>query len=159
MRNDKRLQFAVASLGMVAIIAASPWAAAASGKLMHMTMHMTMQMGEGMPAMPPRSMEREVCMPTGKFDPQAMQRATSRGSHGMCHVEHLARRGDHLSYDMVCQASAMVANSHAEVQLQGEDAYTGKVHSTMSTAGHAMTMDMDYSAKRVGNCDYTPPAS
>lgn len=154
----KRTGLALLACGVVAgMIAVPVLAAGGADKLMKMTMHMTMDMGANMPAMPPRTMEREVCMPHGRFDPEAMQRTMSSGSHGMCHMEHFAQHGEHISYDMVCNASSMVVNSHAEVELQGENAYAGKVHSTMTGMGRAMKTDMDFTATRIGSCTYTPP--
>lgn len=157
MRNGKRSLLAAAGLAAVAMIAVPPWAAAASGKLMHLTMHMTMNM-PGMGAIGPRTLERNVCMPAGKFDPEAVQRATRRNKNLQCHVANLHWAGSDVSYDVMCtgQGSAKI---HTLVHLQGDDAFSGKSHATIDASGHVMTMDNDYTATRAGSCDYTPPAS
>lgn len=157
MRHDKRLLFAAAGLGAAAMIALPLWAAAASGKLMHMSMHMTMNM-PGMPAIGPRTIERNVCMPAGKFDPDAIRRATSKNKNLQCHVANLDWTGSTVSYDAICTGQGSL-KMHTVVHMQGDDAFTGKSHATIDAGGHAMTMDNDYAAKRVGSCDYTPPAS
>lgn len=155
MRHDKRLLFAAAGLGAAAMIAVPLWAAAASGKLMHMTMHMTMSM-PGMPAIGPRTVERNVCMPAGKFDPEAVQRATSKNKNLQCHVANLDWHGSDVSYDVTCAGQATI-KIHTTAHTEGDNAFSGKSHATIDAGQHAMTMDNDYSAKRVGSCDYTPP--
>lgn len=157
MRNNKRLLLAAAGLGAVAIIAVPLWAAAANGKLMHMTMHMTMSMPGG-PIMPPRTMERDVCMPAGKFDPDAVQRATSRNKDMQCRVANLHWSGSEVSYDVTCTGAATL-KMHTVAQVEGDDAFSGKTHMTMSAQGHDMTMDNDYTGKRIGSCDYSPPSA
>lgn len=156
MRNQKRLLFAVAGLGAAVMIAVPLIAAAASGKLMHMTIHATMNM-PGMGTMP-RTVEHTVCMPVGKFDPQSIERATSHNKDMQCHAANVAWSGKDIRYDMVCTGRANVT-MHATAHVDSEDAFSGKSHMTMTTEGQAMTMDEDYVAKRVGSCDYTPPAS
>jgi hypothetical protein len=157
MRNHKRLLLAAASLGAVAMIAAPLWAAAASGKLMHMTMHMTMSM-PGMPAIGPRTIDRNVCMPAGKFDPEAIQRATSENKDMQCHVANLDWTGSTVKYDVTCSGKATV-KIHSVAHLDGDNGFSGKSHATIDAAQHVMTMDNDYTARQVGSCAYTPPAS
>lgn len=157
MRNDQRLLLAAAGLAALAMIAVPLCAAAASGKLMHMTMHMTMNM-PGMPAIGPRTIERNVCMKAGKFDPDELRRATSKNKDLQCHVENMARTGSTVSYDAICTGQGSI-KMHTVVHMQGDDAFTGKSHATIDAGGHAMTMDNDYTAKRIDSCDYTPPAS
>jgi hypothetical protein len=157
MRNDKRWLVAAAGLGAVAMIAVPLWAAAANGKLMHMTMHMTMSI-PGMPAMGPRTMEHDVCMPAGKFDPAAIQRATSRNKDLQCHVANLDWRGSDVSYDVTCSGKATI-KIHTTAHIEGDNAFSGKSHAVIDAGQHAMTMDNDYTAKRIDSCNYTPPAS
>lgn len=157
MRIDKRFVLAAVGLGAGAMIVGQVWAGSGPDRLMDVTTHMTMQM-PGMPAMPPRTMQHQVCMPAGKFDPHAMQRAVSRGTKHVCRVEHYAMHGNQISYDMMCKAPNAVT-SHAVVQLKGDGGFTGTTHTVVNAAGHAMTMDGTYTAKRVGSCTYTPPAS
>lgn len=158
MRNDKRLLFAAAGLGAAAMIAVPLIAAAASGKLMHMTMHMTMNM-PGMGGAP-RTFEKTVCMPTGKFDPQAIQNATRHNQDMQCHAANVAWSGKDIRYDMVCTGRANVT-VHATAHVDGDDAFSGKSHMTMTMpgGGQSMTMDEEYTGKRVGSCDYTPPST
>ncbi|HET7562038.1 MAG TPA: DUF3617 family protein [Rhodanobacteraceae bacterium] len=139
------------------MIAVPLWAAGTSGKLMHVTVQMTMNM-QGMPTIGPRSVEHDVCMPAGKFDPAAMQHAMDRNKDVQCRVANLKWMGSNVSYDVTCSGKASMT-MHADMQMAGEDSFTGKSHVTMDAGGHTMTMDNAYTAKRVGSCDYTPPPS
>lgn len=156
MRNKTGLALAVFGLAGAAMVAVPVWAGSGNDKMMHMTIHMTMQM-PGM-SMPPKTLEQNVCMPAGKFDPEAVQRATSKNTHNQCKVEHIAKHGNEVSYDVMCAAPAVV-KIHSVVQLAGDDAFSGKSHATIDAGGHAMTMDSDFTAKRIGSCTYTPPAA
>ncbi len=156
MRNKTALVLAAAGLGMAVMIIGTAWAGSGSDRLMQVDMHITMHMS-GMPAMAPRTLQHKVCMPAGKFDAHALQRVAS-ASHGQCHVENFTKHGSEISYDVVCKAPAQVT-SHAVIHLDGEDAFTGTTHTAMNVQGHAMTSDSRFTAKRIGSCTYTPPAS
>lgn len=156
MRNRKMLTLAVAGLGVAAIIAVPVWAAGQNGNQMHMTIQVTMHMA-GMPATP-RTLERDFCMPAGKFDPEAMNRAMNKNTHNKCSVAHYSISGNVVTYDIKCEAP-MDLVSHAVVHLTGNGGFTGKAHTTMSAEGQAMSMDDEYTATRTGSCTYTPPPS
>jgi hypothetical protein len=159
MRNKTALVLTAAGLGaavMIVAMVAPARAGSGTGRLMQVSMQLTMHMS-GMPAMPPRTIGHQVCMPPEKFDPEALQRV-SHATHGQCHVEHFVRHGSDISYDVICTAPESVT-SHVAIHLDGNDAFTGTTHTTMNVQGHAMSMDGEYSAKRIGSCTYTPPAS
>lgn len=159
MRHAKPWLFATAALGTLTMIAVPLWASAGSGsdRLMDVTYNMTMHM-PGMGAMPPRAVQRQVCMPAKVFDPQALRSMSHPHGDAKCSVEHVARLGSTVSYDVVCHVPQTVTN-HTEIHLDGDGGFTGTAHTTMDANGHSMTIDGQYSAKRVGSCTYTPPAS
>lgn len=144
----------IGALLAVALVAPA-WAGSGKDKLMHMTMHVTMHM-PGMSALPPRTIQRDVCMPAGKFDADALNRATSKSTRSQCSVEHYARHGSEISYDVMCKAPEAIT-SHAVIHLDDRGGFTGKMHTTAAAGGQAMTMDSDYDARRVGTCTYKPP--
>lgn len=160
MRSKATWLATAAALGVATMIATPSPAADGPDNLMHITTHATMHM-PGMPAMPPRAIEHTFCMPAGKFDPAAMQQATSKGSHGQCSVEHFSKQGNTITYDMACKTAESTApvTIHSVVQLDSGGGYTGTSQMTMNAGGHAMTMDSKFTANRVGGCTYTPPAS
>lgn len=147
------------AIGLGAIVAAMivvpALAGSGNGRLMQMKMHVSMKM-PGM-AVPARTVEHEVCMPTGKFDPKAMQDAMNK-AQAKCEVTNFTHIGSKITYDVAC-TSPVALKSHSVVQVQGEDAFSGTSHTTMDMGGQTMTSEAEYSAKRIGRCDYTPPAS
>ncbi|MGH8145912.1 MAG: DUF3617 domain-containing protein [Rhodanobacteraceae bacterium] len=155
MSTKTRIGLAGFGVLLAAMVVVPAWAGSGNDKLMHMTMHMTMHMS-GMPALQPRTIQRNVCMPAGKFDADALNRATSKSTRSQCSVEHYAKHGSEITYDVICKAPEAIT-SHAVIHLADGGGFTGKMHTTANAGGHAMTMNSDYNAKRVGNCTYKSP--
>ncbi|HEU0196545.1 MAG TPA: DUF3617 family protein [Nevskiaceae bacterium] len=130
-------------------------AAAAPGQLVDLTVRVQESM-TGMPAIPPRTMHRQACMAsTGHFDPHALEQARKTND---CHIEHYQRKGEVVTYDMICTKPEAVT-SHGTFHVKSAADFTGTMHTRLTAAGHAISVTTDYTAKPVGSgkATCTPP--
>lgn len=139
--------------GVLTFVAAPLWAAAASGHLMDLTVQVRQTMS-GMAPLAPRTLHKKICLQPGDFDPRAFVTAESRSE---CVIHNYAKRGNVVTFDMACTGAEPVT-SHGEFKLAGPD-FTGSMHTAFNAAGHAITVDTDYTGKQVGACDYHAPAA
>lgn len=141
------------SAALVAAVALCTLPALASqpGKLMHTTATMHVQM-PGMPAMPPQTHTQTVCVADRHPDPRDMMRNGSQ-----CKVSNYKLVGNTASYHVQCGAP-MHMSGDGTFTLLADDGIHGVIHMTADFNGQQMKSDMTIDGKRVGSCDYTPPA-
>lgn len=142
-------------LGLAALLAWPAWAATDSGHWLDLTVHVKQTMS-GMAPIAPRTLHKKICVGAGAFDPQAFAKAESRAE---CSIHNYAKHGNRVKFDVVC-GGAEPTTSHGEFQLTGGPDFTGSMHTEFSAAGHAITVDTDYTGKQVaGSCAYAPPGT
>jgi hypothetical protein len=134
---------------VAAMITAPAWAADGSDNLMQVTMRMTEHMS-GMPAMPPRSIQTKVCTRAGQFDASALNR-----TKGQCKTTHYEKKGNVITFDQMCAGPQSITNHGVFHVGPGAD-FIGSMHTALNAAGHAVTVDTEYTGKRVGGCTYKP---
>lgn len=140
-------------VGCAALVAWPVWAAAASGRWLDLTVHVKQTLS-GMAPMAPRTLHKKICVGAGAFDARAFAKAESRSE---CSIQHYAERGNTVTFDVVC-GGAEPTTSHGEFQLTGGPDFTGSMHTEFGAAGHAVTVDTDYTGKQAGGtCTYPPP--
>lgn len=138
----------------VAAAAMSVPALAANGNLVELTIQTEEHMPDmpQMASIPPQTVTRKICIGAGRFDPQQLLKAES-GSD--CKLTNYKMSGDVITFDESCTRPAAVT-SHGEFHVSGSGDFTGKMHTEMNAAGHAISVDSSYQGKKVGSCDYTP---
>lgn len=129
-------------------------AASDTGHLMALTVEVHQTMA-GAPAIPPHTLVRQMCMRPGTFDAKAFVREQSQSG---CQLKNYRREGNQVSFDEVCEG-AEASTSHGTFQLTDGSDFTGDMHTAFSAAGRAITVDTHYTAKAIGACTYSPPAS
>lgn len=136
---------------------ATPPASSSNGNLVELTMRVTEHMA-GMPAIPPHTVQRKLCMQAGGFDPEALQDAQQRASQ-MCTITHYVKQGDTVTFDQMCKVNGEAVASHGVFHLGTDFNFTGTTHTAMNAAGRAITVDGNYVGKHIGSCVYTAPAT
>ncbi|MGH8228652.1 MAG: DUF3617 domain-containing protein [Steroidobacteraceae bacterium] len=139
------------AIGIAALAAAPLRAAPEKGLLMDLTVHTKEQMS-GVPAIPPRTLHKKICTRPGEFDPRAFVRAESQAS---CKIEHYKKSGKLVTFDVTCSGPQPVT-SHGEFHLTADSGFTGTMHTSLSAAGHAVTVDSQFTGQRAGTCTYKP---
>ncbi|KFL37363.1 DUF3617 domain-containing protein [Arenimonas donghaensis] len=75
-----------------------------------------------------------------------------------CEVTRFEVEGGTSRYTLVCTGAANLT-AKGEFEQLGDDAYRGKMHMVGTSAGQSMEMNMRFQGKRIGACEYTPPAA
>lgn len=144
-----------AGLGLAVLLAWPAWAATDNGQWLDLTVHVRQTMS-GMAPIAPRTLHKKICVAAGAFDPQAFAKAESRAE---CAIRSYAKHGNTVTFDVVC-GGAEPTTSHGEFQLTGGPDFTGSMHTEFSAAGHAITVDTEYTGKHLpGTCAYAPPTA
>lgn len=127
-----------------------PFAAVAQGPddLWEVTMKMEMA---GMPMSMP-AMTNKVCSPKSRQDDQMVPMDKD------CKVLESKRTGSRFAFKFRCEGGRNNYTGTGEMEYQGKDAYTGKMHAVGTMEGEAVDMTNTWSGKRVGNCTYEDPA-
>lgn len=153
MRKPSTRVLLSAGLGCVVLAALPVCAATDSGQWLDLTVHVKQTLS-GMAPIAPRTLNKKICVTPGAFDARAFAKAESRAE---CNIQHYAKHGNTVKFDVVC-GGAEPTTSHGEFQLTGGPDFTGRMHTEFSAGGHAITVDTDYTGKRVaGTCAYQPP--
>lgn len=139
-------------IGIAALAAAPLRAAPAKGLLMDLTVHTKEQMS-GMPTMPAHTLHRKICTRPGEFDPRAFVQSESKAS---CKIKNYKKSGNRVTFDVTCSGPQPVT-SHGEFHLTAGSGFTGSMHTSLSAAGHAVTVNSEFTGKRAGTCTYEPP--
>lgn len=147
-----KVRIGLAGFGMLlaAMMVVPAWAGSGNDNLMQVTMHMQETMS-GMPAMPPHTVQTKVCTKAGQFDASALNRAKAQ-----CKMTHYEKKGNVITFDQVCAGPQSITN-HGVFHLGPGADFTGNMHTALNAAGHAVTVDTDYTGKRVGGCTYKSP--
>lgn len=106
------------------------------GKLIDFHMTAVAQM-QGM-SMPARSIERKVCMVPGKFDPQAL---LHEGSD--CRISNYRENGATTTFHVAC-TRPQVVTSDGEFHRRADGGFDGTMHTAMTAAGRAITVQTTY---------------
>ena len=138
-------------VGAAVLLALPVVAAPASGNLIDLTVRVQEQMA-GMATIPPRTLNKKICVQAGAFDPEAFVRAQSKSD---CKITHYKKDGQTVTFDEVCTVPAAVT-SQGVFHLTGDAGFTGTMHTAFSAGGHAVTVDSAYTGKPAGTCTYTP---
>lgn len=126
-------------------------ALAANGKLVQLTVQTEDHMA-GVPSIPTQTVVRKICSGAGHFDPEQLLKAEAKTD---CKITHYKMHGKDVSFDQVCTKPVAVL-SHGEFHLTDAADFTGKLHTEINMAGHAMSIDTSYTGKQIGTCNYVP---
>lgn len=151
---NKKTGIALLAGGLVlaAIVAIPVWAGSGAGHLMELTIHVKQTMS-GLPAIPPRTMQKKICTRPGAFNARDFTKTESQSD---CKIEHYTKHDKVVSFDVMCTKPEPVT-SHGEFHLTGGPNFTGSMHTAFNAAGHAISVDTEYAGKEVGTCTYQPP--
>lgn len=147
--NSRHIACFVATCALA--LCALPAIAGQSGNLMKMTVTTRMTM-HGMGTMGPMTHTSKVCTSAQRPDPSQMMR-----HQGDCHVTDYKKSGDSISYHMSCTGQMQMTGSGTYHMLGGGD-IQGSMHIEGKEGPQSIVMDTQYTGKRIGSCDYTPPA-
>ena len=75
-----------------------------------------------------------------------------------CKVTNFEVDGSTSRYTLVCTGDAELT-AKGEFEQVGGDAYRGTMNMVGTSHGQSMEMNMRFEGKRIGACDYTPPAA
>lgn len=74
-----------------------------------------------------------------------------------CSITRFEVDGNTSRYTLVCTGDTELT-AKGEFEQLGSDAYRGQMHMVGSSQGQSMEMNMRFEGKRIGACEYTPPA-
>lgn len=75
-----------------------------------------------------------------------------------CSITDFEVEGKVSRYTLVCTGDAELT-ARGEFEQLGGDAYRGKMNMVGTSGGQSVEMSMRFEGKRVGACEYTPPAT
>ena len=75
-----------------------------------------------------------------------------------CSITDFEVEGSVSRYTLVCTGDAQLT-AKGEFEQLGGDAYRGKMNMVGTSGGQSVEMNMRFEGKRIGACDYTPPAT
>jgi hypothetical protein len=141
------MRFVVTSILAAAVLSQGAHAAAPNMREGMWEITMKMEMA-GMPGgMPPQVMKQ--CMT--KKDIENPQRFAQGGPGAdRCQISNYQLKGNTASWDMACKGPEEMTGS-GTMTFSG-DSYTGTNRMSMKSGGQTQNMTMQYSGKRVGDC-------
>lgn len=74
-----------------------------------------------------------------------------------CSITDFEVEGNTSRYTLVCTGDAELT-AKGEFEQLGGDAYRGRMNMTGTSGGQSVEMNMRFEGKRIGACEYTPPA-
>lgn len=105
----------------------------------------------GMPfQLPPQTVE--VCGPKD----HASEKMVPHDDN--CRITDFKVEGNKSSYTLVCTGETEMT-AKGEFEQLGPEAYRGKMNMVGSQGGRSVEMNMSFEGKRIGDCQYTPPAA
>lgn len=75
-----------------------------------------------------------------------------------CSITDFEVEGNVSRYTLVCTGDAELT-AKGEFEQLGGDAYRGKMNMVGTSGGQSVEMNMRFEGKRIGACEYTPPAA
>ena len=75
-----------------------------------------------------------------------------------CSITEFEVEGNTSRYTLVCTGDADLT-AKGEFEQLGGDAYRGKMNMVGTSGGQSIEMTMRFEGKRIGACEYTPPAA
>ncbi|MFH1599049.1 MAG: DUF3617 family protein [Pseudomonadota bacterium] len=75
-----------------------------------------------------------------------------------CSITDFEVEGNVSRYTLVCTGDAELT-AKGEFEQLGGDAYRGKMNMVGTSGGQSVEMNMRFEGKRIGACEYTPPAT
>lgn len=145
MKTLPACSFAVLALALSGTALAAP---AQSGTKVDLRITTTLSM-QGT-AMAPRTANRTVCAAPGKLDPSVFAH-----EGGDCKVSDYREQGDTTTFHLACTTPEVVT-SDGVFHRHPNGGFDGTMHTAMTAAGHAMTVETAYQGTPAGSC--TPAA-